>query len=146
MPAPTRVQRNIRQVVPFFWVHDLPASLRFYVDGLGFSVTKQWEHEGRLRWCWLERDDVALMLQEFWQEGHHANLPAERVGVGVSIAFMCEDAVAIYHDVMARGVSVRRPFVANGLWVTEVTDPDGYRLVFESVTDAPEESILPDDA
>ncbi len=146
MPAPTRVQRNIRQVVPFFWVHDLPGSLRFYIDGLGFRVTKQWEADGRLRWCWLERDDVALMLQEFWREGHHANVPTGPVGVGVSIAFMCEDAVAVYQDVTAQGVAVRRPFVANGLWVTEVTDPDGYRLVFESVTDAPEESILPDDA
>jgi catechol 2,3-dioxygenase-like lactoylglutathione lyase family enzyme len=33
-----------------------------------------------------------------------------------------------------------RPFVGNGMWVTEIRDPDGYQLCFESPTDAPEES------
>lgn len=45
---------NITQAVPFFWVSDLDLSLRFYVDGLGFTVTKKWIDDGKLRWCWLE--------------------------------------------------------------------------------------------
>ena len=28
------------------------------------------------------------------------------------------------------------------MWVTEMTDPDGYRLLFESPTDVPEETKL----
>jgi catechol 2,3-dioxygenase-like lactoylglutathione lyase family enzyme len=35
--------------VPFFWVHDMERSVRFYVDGLGFEMTKEW-NEGKLRW------------------------------------------------------------------------------------------------
>jgi len=31
-------------------------------------------------------------------------------------------------------------FVANGMWVTSITDSDGYRLDFESTTDVPEET------
>ena len=31
---------NIRQAVPFFGVKDIEASLRFYVDGLGFTMTR----------------------------------------------------------------------------------------------------------
>ena len=38
------------------------------------------------------------------------------------------------------GIKAQRPFVGNGLWVTNVSDPDGYRLSFESPTDAPEET------
>jgi len=34
-----------------------------------------------------------------------------------------------------------RPFVGNNLWVTSFTDPDGYRLDFESPTDVPEETV-----
>ena len=30
---------NIKQAVPFFWVSNIEASLRFYVDGLGFQRT-----------------------------------------------------------------------------------------------------------
>jgi len=51
---------------------------------------------------------------------------------------MCGDALAFYHDVVARGVAATRPFVGNAMWVTSVTDPDGYRMDFESPTDVPE--------
>jgi hypothetical protein len=57
---------------------------------------------------------------------------------------MCADAIAIYRDLVARGVPAERPFVGNGLWVTSVRDPDGYRLDFESPTDAPEETRFTD--
>ena len=32
------------------------------------------------------------------------------------------------------------PFVGNNMWVTGLTDPDGYKLYFESPTDVPEET------
>jgi hypothetical protein len=54
---------------------------------------------------------------------------------------MCADAFAIYHEIIARGVAARRPFVGNGPWVTSVEDPDGYHLDFESPTDVPEDTI-----
>lgn len=38
----------------------------------------------------------------------------------------------------------RAPFVGNGMWVTQVSDPDGYALTFESPTHDPEETILSD--
>jgi len=60
---------NVRQAVPFFNVKDIEASLRFYVDGLGFTITRRWEPEGRIRWCWLESDQVAVMLQEYRKDG-----------------------------------------------------------------------------
>jgi hypothetical protein len=44
----------------------------------------------------------------------------------------------VYHAALARGLTPSRPFVGNGLWVVSLTDPDGYRLDFESPTDAPE--------
>lgn len=131
---------NVKQAVPFFGVRDLEASLRFYVDGLGFVMTKQWTPEGRLRWCWLEHGDAAIMLQEFWREGPHANLPDSKLGAGVSICFICEDALSLYREFRSRGIAARRPFVGNGMWVTTVIDPDGYRVDFESYTGAPEES------
>jgi lactoylglutathione lyase len=57
---------------------------------------------------------------------------------------MCADALAIYRDFIARGLAAERPFVGNNLWVTEVSDPDGYRLFFESPTDVPEGTVYSD--
>jgi catechol 2,3-dioxygenase-like lactoylglutathione lyase family enzyme len=128
--------------VPFFQVTDIEASLRFYVDGLGFVLTNQWTPEGRIRWCWLELDKVAIMLQEYWRNGRRAGAPQGPLSQGLSICIFCGDARAIYGDLKSRGIAATRPFVGNGLWVTSVTDPDGYRLDFESPATEPEETIF----
>ena len=146
MPIETIVSANVKQAVPFFGVTNMDASLRFYVDGLGFRIKNSWipdaasEHygpDGRIRWCWLQLGDAAIMLQEFWDK------PKETLGTGASVCFMCEDALTLYREFKSRGIQTRkRPFVGNGLWVVPVTDPDGYRMEFESPTDAQEESEL----
>ncbi|HEU5163295.1 MAG TPA: VOC family protein [Thermoanaerobaculia bacterium] len=133
---------NIQQAVPFFWVRDIEASVRFYVDLLGFAKTRQWAPDGKLQWCLLERGAVALMLQEFSKDTRHRNPSSGKAGVGVQICFICADAIAFWRELTERGVSASCPFVGNGMWVTEVSDPDGYSLLFESPTDAPEESVL----
>jgi lactoylglutathione lyase len=141
MSNPNELESNVRQAVPFFGVRDIEQSVRFYVDGLGFTLTKQWVDSGKLRWCWLELGHAAVMLQEFWRDGPHCNLPDGKVGVGVSINFICTDALGLWRDFISRGLAARRPFVGNGMWVTQVVDPDGYELYFESPTDAVEETI-----
>ena len=147
MAAATVTNVNVKQAVPFFHVTDMESSLRFYVDGLGFKMKRQWVPErdeaypsdGKIRWCWLELGDAAIMLQEFPPQRR----PKETLGTGASVSFMCEDALALYREFKARGIQTpKRPFVGNRLWVVPLTDPDGYRLEFASPTDAPEESEL----
>jgi len=144
MSLETPTEPNVKQAVPFFRVANIEESVRYYVDGLGFQMTKKWIDDGKLRWCWLEIGSAALMLQEFWREGPNTWVPEEKLGVGVSICFTCEDALAIYRDLTARGIEAARPFVGNHMWVTSVSDPDGYRLEFESFTDVPEDTVLSD--
>lgn len=138
----TDPRHKVSLAVPFFGVRDIDASLRFYVEGLGFVMTNHWSPQGRVRWCWLELDRVALMLQEYWRDGSPGGGPEGPLGQGVSICLFCEDARAIYRDLKERGIEASRPFVGNGLWVTSVTDPDGYRIEFESPATEPEESVM----
>lgn len=148
MPVETTTRANVKQAVPFFGVTNLEASLRFYVDGLGFKMKNSWIPEaasnhyhpdGKIRWCWLELGEAAIMLQQFPDEGR----PKEPLGTGVNVCFQCQDALALHREFKSRGIQARRrPFVGNRMWVVPVTDPDGYRIEFESPTDAPEESEL----
>jgi uncharacterized glyoxalase superfamily protein PhnB len=138
MTVEQTTRTNVKQAVPFFSVDDMEASLRFYVEGMDFQMTKKWVVEGKIRWCWLEIGDAAIMLQEYLTEGHHAWQPQGKVGEGVVISFQCEDAIAIYRDALSRGLDASKPFVGNAMWVTSLQDPDGYRLEFESPTDTPE--------
>ena len=127
---------NVKQVAPFLWIKEMDASLKFYVDGLGAELKLKWEPDGRIRWCWLDLGEASLMLQEYRPE----YVPEIKRGEGVSLCFICEDALAIWRELRGRGLDPQRPFVGNNMWVTQITDPDGYHLVFESKTDAVEES------
>jgi len=133
---------NVKQAVPFFGVSDMEGSLRYYVDGLGFEMKNKWVVDDKIRWCWLELGEVVVMLQEFFRDEKHDYRPEGKLGQGVSICFVCEDAVRFYREVTSRNIEAGRPFVGNGMWVTSLTDPDGYRLEFESYTDVPEDTVL----
>jgi lactoylglutathione lyase len=134
----SQTKANVEQAVPFFMVSDMARSVRFYVDVLGFQKTKEWRPDGQLRWCWLELGGAAMMLQEFGK----THVPAGKLGEGVSICFQCRDALELYRQFTSRGLQVQEPFVGNNMWVTILLDPDGYKLDFESPTDAPEEITL----
>jgi catechol 2,3-dioxygenase-like lactoylglutathione lyase family enzyme len=140
MDQETRTEPNVLQAVPFFAVSNIEESVRHYVDLLGFVMTRKWIDQGRLRWCWLQIGDAALMLQEFRREGHDSSVPAGKVGEGVSIYFQCRDALAVYRAATRRGVNASKPIVGNGQWETFLSDPDGYKIVFVSPTDLPEDT------
>jgi catechol 2,3-dioxygenase-like lactoylglutathione lyase family enzyme len=134
---------NVRQAVPFFMVTDIDASLRFYVDGLGFRMTNSWRPEGpdKVTWCALQHGDAGIMLQKFWQRDGKTGRPEGALGQGFTVCFVCEDALAFYREALKRGISpVNRPFVGNNMWVVSYADPDGYRIDFESDTKVPEET------
>jgi hypothetical protein len=131
---------NVKEVVPFLCVSSMERSLRYYVDGLGFTMRNKWVVDGKVRWCRLELGGAALMLQEFARAGHDSWVPEGKVGDGVSLWFRCEDAISIYREVTSRGIEASEPQVGNSMWDTCLDDPDGYRIHFGSPTDAAEET------
>ena len=48
MTVATRTESNVEQAVPFFWVHDIEASHRFYIGGLELTVVQRDERRVRL--------------------------------------------------------------------------------------------------
>src|SRR5579872_3814407 len=117
MPVAATTSANVKQAVPFFGVTNMEASLRFYVDALGFTMKHRWipdevqgeyQPDGKIRWCWLELGEAAIMLQEFLPERR----PKETLGTGVNLCFQCQDALALYRQFQARGIqTLKRPFV-----------------------------------
>jgi lactoylglutathione lyase len=126
---------NLKLAVPFFMVSNMEASLKFYTEGLGFKLTKQWEPRGTIEWCWVERDGVAIMLQE-----PRKPTPSVEKGTGITICIQCADALSLFLEFRGKGIEVPEPFVGNNMWVFQVKDPDGYRVEFESNTEVSEET------
>ena len=63
----TTATPNVQQAVPFFWVANMEASLRFYVDGLGYTRTKQWivdNKSGRRKYSKLLKADLTHSIEK----------------------------------------------------------------------------------
>jgi lactoylglutathione lyase len=138
MKRPSRAAHNVEEVVPFLWVRSMKRSLRYYVDGLGFRVAKRWTVDRAIRWCRLELGGAALMLQELAKGGRRTG----KLGQGMSLCFNCKDALALYEGFKSRRLSASEPEVGNAMWYTTLSDPDGYRIQFESATDVAEDTKL----
>src|SRR4030095_1671079 len=110
MSSASKSRSNVKQAVPFFMVKDMESSINFYVNGLGFSITESWKDKGKMKWCWLNIDSAAIMLQEYDEKN---NLTKEKAGEGVEVFFICEDALAIYTKITSNGVPASEPLVGN---------------------------------
>jgi glyoxylase I family protein len=130
-----RVAIGIRGLCPLLHVFDMPTSLRFYRDILGFSEVEKSGADDRVGWAWLRQGDAELMLNTAYDEGERpaAPDPARVAAHADTIVYMgCEYLDAAYTDLQARGVRVDPPKVAPyGMKQMYATDPDGYGICFQ---------------
>ena len=53
---------------PVLHVTDVEASLRYYVDRLGFTIPWRYEEDGRAHVAQVDRQGCALILADTWPE------------------------------------------------------------------------------
>ena len=107
---------KVECITPILRVNNLAASLRFYVDVLGFKVNWGGEHESTF--ASVSRDGRSIMLAQ-GEQGH----PGTWLWIGV------EDIEPLFADLIAKGVKiVEKP--TNYPWAYEmkIEDPDGHVL------------------
>lgn len=121
---------------PILHVKDVDASIRFYVDLLGFTTPWRYNEEGKARVTQVDRQGSALLLAN--------NLAPEKIGKGVIfVSLNVEPATheagtaaldALRAELEARGVSVKE-----GSWgyrLLVVDDLDGNQLLFNYPNEA----------
>jgi glyoxylase I family protein len=124
---------------PLLEVFDMPTSLAFYCDVLGFEVVS---HSGdaadpsrKFDFCWLRRKGTELMLNTAYEREYRPEKPdaARVVGHGdTCLYFGWEDLDGLYAELVAKGVKLNPPAVAHyGMKQLYVTDPDGFGLCFQ---------------
>lgn len=125
----------IRGICPLLQVFDMPTSLRFYRDILGFSEVEKSGPGDDVGWAWLRHGDAELMLNTAYDEGERPPIPdpARVAAHADTIVFMgCEDLDAAHTYLQARGVRADPPKVAPyGMKQLYAADPDGYGLCFQ---------------
>ena len=121
---------------PVLHVTDVEASLRFYVDRLGFTCPWRYDDEDRRTYvAQVDRQGCALILAKTWPE---------KIGKGlIFISLKVEPATreaaiaaldAVRAELEANGVAVK-----DGSWgyrLLVVDDPDGNQLFFNYPNEA----------
>jgi catechol 2,3-dioxygenase-like lactoylglutathione lyase family enzyme len=126
---------EIRGMAPLFEVFDMPTSLRFYRDTLGFEVTGDSGQGDESGWIMLERDGVTVMLNTMYDDGQRRPDPdAIRIKIhkDVCLYFGSPDVDAVYEYLRDKVADIEKPSNAPyGMRQLYLRDPDGYNICFQ---------------
>ena len=131
------MQIDMQGLCPLLAVYDMPTSLRFYRDLLGFEIHMRSDPEpdGHIDWVWLRRNDANLMLNTMLERTH---LPPQPDPVCIylqgytEIYIGCQDVDAAAQYLQAAGIAVKGPIVRPfGMKQLFFRDPDNYELCLQ---------------
>ncbi|HTX34269.1 MAG TPA: glyoxalase superfamily protein [Bryobacteraceae bacterium] len=114
---------------PVLHVKDVEASLRFYVDRLGFTCPWRYGEDGRARVAQAERQGCALILADQWPEKVGKGL----IFISVNVEQETREAAAAALDTLRAELEAKGVPVKDGSWgyrLLVVDDPDGNQLFF----------------
>jgi catechol 2,3-dioxygenase-like lactoylglutathione lyase family enzyme len=114
---------------PVLHVKDVEASLRFYVERLGFTSPWRYGEDGKTHVAQVERQGCTLILADTWPEKAGKGLVFVSLNVEPETSAAAAAAVdALRAELEAKGVTVK-----DGSWgyrLLVVDDPDGNQLFF----------------
>ena len=127
---------DVRGMAPLLQVFDMPASIKFYCNVLGFEVVStDGKQAPDFDWVLLRLRGVELMLNTAYEAANRPSAPDPGCTAAyrdVGLFFGCPDVEEAYMQMRAMGVRVERPTVAPyGMKQLYVIDPDGYVLCFQ---------------
>jgi uncharacterized glyoxalase superfamily protein PhnB len=127
---------RFHHLTPMLMCDDVQASIRFYADVLGFTVTSRMDSLGRSGWAMLRQGGVELMLASSQEVP-----PSAKVGgryPQVLYYFYPDDVVALRQSIVAKGYPCGELVVRiYRMKEFEVVDPSGHVLWFGQETDEP---------
>jgi glyoxylase I family protein len=126
---------EISYLTPLLQVFDMPASLRFYRDALGFEVVQDSGGGDGCDWVWLRLNDSPLMLNTKYERDSRPDSPdpaAIAAHNDTCLYFGVPDPDAVYEHLRAKGLEIKPPATAPyGVKQLYLHDPDGYGLCFQ---------------
>lgn len=126
---------KVEGLAPLIQVFDMPTSVAFYRDVLGFTVVMQSRPGDEFDWCLLKLDNAELMLNTAYEKEFRPAAPDPARIVAhedMALYFGCRDVDGAYAHLRAKGVDVKPPKVAPyGMKQLYVKDPDGYVICFQ---------------
>ena len=124
---------------------DVEASLRFYIDRLGFTTPWRYDEEGRAHVAQVDRQGCALILAGTWPEKIGKGL----MFISISVEQETRGAVIAALDALRAELEAKGVPVKEGSWgyrLLVVDDPDGNQLFFNYPSETVSGKIVRDEA
>jgi glyoxylase I family protein len=125
---------EIRGMAPYFEVFDMPVTLKFYRDILGFKIIMSSGEGDDVDWLLLRLNDMELMFNTAYEKQNRPPAPDPIRTLGhrdVTLYFGCPDTEALYEYLIHKGLDPQKPSITGYGWkAIYLTDPDGYQLCF----------------
>ena len=129
---------EVRGVAPLLGVYDMPESVRFYCDRLGFEVVSHSPmlEAGYFHWALLRLGDAEIMLNTNFEDNDERPFPADAARNAAHrdtcLYFGCPDVDAAYEELRGKDFDVKEPVVTHyGMKQMYLVDPDGYTICFQ---------------
>ena len=126
---------QVKGMTPLIQVFDMPQSLHFYRDRLGFRLVNRSGETDDCGWALLRLNGVEIMLNTIYEPGDRPPSPdpARNAAHGdLCFFFPCADVDVVYRQLRAAGFPVKEPVVRDyGTKQVNISDPDGYELCFQ---------------
>ncbi len=126
---------DIRGLAPLLQVFDMPASIHFYRDLIGFEVVSTSDSGEQFDWALLRLNGIELMLNTAYERDERPAKPDpyRMSGHGdTGLFFGCRNVDDAYDQLRAKGLDVKEPVIRHyGMKQLYVVDPDGYSLCFQ---------------
>ena len=114
---------------PVLHVTDVEASLRFYVNRLGFTSPWRYDKDGKARVAQVDRQGCALILADTWPEKTGKGL----IFISLNVEPEMREAAVAALDALRAELEAKGVRVNEGSWgyrLLVVDDPDGNQLFF----------------
>jgi len=114
---------------PVLHVKDVEASLRFYVNRLGFTSPWRYEEAARAHVAQVERQGCALILADTWPE----KIGKALMFISVNAEHQTPEAAIAALDALRAELEANGVPVKEGSWgyrLLVIDDPDGNQLFF----------------
>jgi len=130
---------------PVLHVTDVEASLRFYVNQLGFTSPWRYDEDGGARVAQVDRQGCALILSDMWPEKIGKGL----MFISLNVEPPSREAAIAAVDALRAELEAKGAPVKEGSWgyrLLVVDDPDGNQLFFNYPGETASGEIAKDEA
>ena len=130
---------------PILSVKDVEASLRFYIDQLGFTSPWRYDEDGKVHVAQVDRQGCALILADTWPE----KIGKALIFISLNVEPPTHEAATAALDALRAELEAKGVPVKEGSWgyrLLVVDDLDGNQLFFNYPSETASSQTVQDGA